>query len=55
MLQGIVTLLAMIAFLGVCVWAFSRHKKADFDEAARLPFDNDDDYNSAKGKKEDRS
>ncbi|MHA7835428.1 MAG: cbb3-type cytochrome oxidase subunit 3 [Algiphilus sp.] len=56
MLQGIVTLLAMIAFLGVCVWAFSRHKKADFDEAARLPFDNDDDNNnSAKGKKEDRS
>jgi len=56
MLQGIVTLLAMIAFLGVCVWAFSRHKKADFDEAARLPFNDEDDgsNNSAK-RKEERS
>ena len=48
MLSGIVTLLAMIAFIAVCVWAFSRHKKADFDEASRLPFDDDEDGGNRK-------
>lgn len=36
--QGIATILAMVAFLGVCWWAFSSHKKKDFEEAAQLPF-----------------
>ena len=38
-MQGIGTILAMVAFLAVCWWAFSKHKKKDFDEASRLPFD----------------
>ena len=37
-LQGIGTILAIAAFLGVCWWAFSKHKKKDFEEASRLPF-----------------
>ena len=37
-LQGIGTLLTMIAFLAICRWAYSGHKKQDFDEAAQLPF-----------------
>ena len=37
-LQGIGTLLALLAFLGVCAWAYSGRKKKDFDEAAQLPF-----------------
>jgi cytochrome c oxidase cbb3-type subunit IV len=37
--EGIGTLLALAAFLGVCWWAFSKGKIKDFDEAARLPFD----------------
>ena len=37
-LQGIGTILTMIAFLGVCWWAFSSRKKKDFDEASQLPF-----------------
>lgn len=41
-MQGIGTILAMIAFLGVCWWAFSKHKKKDFDEASHLPFDDDE-------------
>lgn len=39
---GIGTILAMVAFLAVCWWAFSKHKKKDFDEAARLPFDEEE-------------
>lgn len=41
-MQGIATILAMAAFLGVCWWAYSSHKKKDFDEAAQLPFVDDE-------------
>jgi len=41
-MQGIGTILAMAAFLSVCWWAFSKHKKKDFEEASRLPFDDDE-------------
>jgi len=41
-IEGIGTILAMAAFLGVCWWAFSKHKKKDFEEASRLPFDDDE-------------
>ncbi|MBQ0721408.1 MAG: cbb3-type cytochrome c oxidase subunit 3 [Gammaproteobacteria bacterium] len=37
-LEGIGTLLAMLAFISVCVWAYSSRNKARFDEAALLPF-----------------
>jgi cytochrome c oxidase cbb3-type subunit 4 len=37
-LRGIGTVLAMLAFIGVTVWAYSSYKKKDFDEAAQLPF-----------------
>lgn len=41
-IEGIGTILVMVAFLGVCWWAFSKHKKKDFEEASRLPFDDDE-------------
>ena len=37
-LEGIGTLLALLAFIAVCVWAYSSRNKARFDEAAMLPF-----------------
>jgi cytochrome c oxidase cbb3-type subunit 4 len=36
-LRGILTLVLMLAFLGVVVWAWSSRRKQDFEEAARLP------------------
>ena len=42
-LRGIGTILAMIAFLSVCVWAYSGRQKARFDAAAQLPFADEDD------------
>ena len=33
-----ITVLAMIAFLGIVAWAWSRNNRAGFDEAAQLPF-----------------
>lgn len=41
-LRGIQTLLVMIAFLGIVWWAYSAHRKKANDEAAHLPFDDDD-------------
>ena len=41
-LQGISTVLAMIAFAGVVWWAYGSKRKARFDEDAMLPFVEDD-------------
>ena len=42
-LGSIVTVLAFAAFVAIVVWAYSGRRKAAFDEAARLPFDEEDD------------
>ena len=41
-IRGIATLLVMIAFIGVCIWAFSSKRKSRFDEAAQLPFSDEE-------------
>ena len=38
MIQGILTTLSLIVFIAIVIWAFSKHKKKDFEEAANLPF-----------------
>jgi cytochrome c oxidase cbb3-type subunit 4 len=40
--QSVWTIVVMVIFLSVVVWAYSRKRKAEFDEAARLPLDDDD-------------
>ena len=52
-LLGIGTVLAMVAFLGVCAWAWSGKRKQRFDEAARLPFADDDLDGTKKGGTDD--
>ena len=37
-LRGLSTLFLMIAFIGLCFWAYSSKRKKSFDEAAHLPF-----------------
>ena len=37
-LRGLSTALLLFAFIGLCVWAFSKKRKKSFDEAANLPF-----------------
>ena len=36
--RGLSTVFLMIAFIGLCLWAYSRKRKKSFDEAANLPF-----------------
>jgi len=42
-LRSIVTVLAFATFIAIVLWAYSDRSKAAFDQAARLPFDEDDD------------
>jgi cytochrome c oxidase cbb3-type subunit IV len=37
-LRSAVTVISLLTFVGIIIWAWSRSKKADFDEAAMLPF-----------------
>ena len=32
------TVVLMVAFIGIVVWAYSKKRKKSFDEAANLPF-----------------
>ncbi len=41
-LRSIVTIAAFAAFIGIVWWALSGRNQARFDEAARLPFGQDD-------------
>lgn len=51
MVRGLITLALFLAFVGLCAWAWSRKRKKDFDEAARLPLEETSDAPPA-GKKE---
>jgi cytochrome c oxidase cbb3-type subunit 4 len=35
------TLASFVTFIGILVWAYSRRNKQGFDEAARLPLEQD--------------
>ncbi len=37
-LRSIVTVAALLCFLAITAWAYSRNREADFAEAANLPF-----------------
>ena len=41
MLRSIATVVSFITFVGILVWAYSRRNAADFEEAAKLPFEQD--------------
>ena len=42
-LRSVITVVAFVAFIGIVLWAYSGRSKAAFDQAARLPFDEEDD------------
>jgi len=39
--QGIYTVVALVAFLYIIVWVFNPKRTKQFDEAARLPLEDD--------------
>ena len=40
-LRTVTTVLSFVVFIGIMVWAWSSRRKGDFEEAARLPFEQD--------------
>lgn len=40
-IRSIVTVVSLLTFVGIVVWAWSKRNQAEFDEAARLPFTDD--------------
>jgi cytochrome c oxidase cbb3-type subunit IV len=36
--RGLVTLALLLAFVAIVIWAYSKRRKAEFDEMAELPF-----------------
>ena len=40
--HGLWTGALLVIFIGIVVWAWSGKRKRDFDEAARLPLEDDD-------------
>ena len=43
--RSIITVISMLTFIGIVLWAYSMRRKNDFDEAAMLPFNEEDDLN----------
>ncbi|MGM0833232.1 CcoQ/FixQ family Cbb3-type cytochrome c oxidase assembly chaperone [Halomonas qinghailakensis] len=41
--RGLITLFLIVAFIGIFIWAYSKRRKPDFEEAANLPFADEDD------------
>ena len=50
-IQGIITIVVMLTFLGIFAWAYSSRRKDQFDEAANLVFSDEESHKSAGEKK----
>ena len=53
-LHGVWTAALLAVFAAIVVWAWSGRRKRDFDEAARLPLDDDADEATEPGREDTR-
>jgi len=53
LLQSLWSIVVLVTFIGIVLWAYSGKRKSAFDEAARLPFDDEPpgDTNSSSAKR----
>jgi len=40
-LRSVMTVVSLLTFVGIVIWAWSRRNQSSFDEAAHLPFKDD--------------
>jgi len=53
-LHGLWTGALLVIFIGIVIWAWSGKRKTGFDEAARIPLDDDElEVSSAESKRSD--
>lgn len=43
-IRGLITLVLMVCFVGICIWAYSSARKSDFEQASRLPLEQENDH-----------
>jgi len=48
LLRAVVTVVLFVLFVALCVWAWSSRRRADFEAAALLPFDSEDELAAAR-------
>ncbi len=48
-LSGIITALFIPVFIGIVWWAYSKRNRQDFEDASRLPFEEDNAQSISKG------
>ncbi|MDX1736372.1 MAG: cbb3-type cytochrome c oxidase subunit 3 [Halioglobus sp.] len=41
-LRGLSTAFLLVAFIGLCFWAYSKKRRKSFDQAAQIPFADDE-------------
>ena len=49
-LQGILTIIVMLVFVGIFAWAYSSRQKKNFDEAANLVFSDEEEIRTQESK-----
>ena len=49
LIREAVTLISLVAFLGIVAWAWSARRKPQFDAAARIPLEEDDEPVNLRG------
>lgn len=52
MIRTAILFILFVAFIGVWIWAWSRKRKTAFDEASRLPLEEDDGHIPGTGKED---
>ncbi|PTU75458.1 cbb3-type cytochrome oxidase subunit 3 [Pseudomonas mangrovi] len=55
LIRGLGTLLVFVAFIGVVLWAYNSKRKSSFDEAANLPFSDEEPDSSVRDEQASRS
>jgi len=51
--QSVWTVIAMAVFIGIVIWAYSSHRKNEFDQASRIVQDDDRPVSAANNRPEE--
>ena len=54
-LRGLSTLFLFVSFIGLCIWAYSSKRKKSFNEAANLPFADEEDSEHAQPREQEEN
>lgn len=54
-LRSVFTVLSLVVFIGIVWWAYSDRRKVAYDEAARLPLDDEDNVPFVTNDREEKS